>query len=146
MTHSLTDSDIKSVVDRFYAKVRRDPLLGPIFATKIENTDTAWSEHQDHIADFWSSIFHKTGRFDGNPMKKHAALEGLTSEHFSRWLELFMDTVQTTLEPKKAEAMSAIAQRIGRSLQMGLAFKHEAAGELDHPFTEFSIRPSLSDK
>jgi hemoglobin len=39
---ALTD-DITTVVDAFYVKVRRDPVLGPVFARAI--ADDAWPAH-----------------------------------------------------------------------------------------------------
>ena len=82
MTDVLTEKDIRLVVDSFYPCVRSDALLGPVFATRIEDTDAAWRQHQDHIADFWMSVFLKTGRFTGNPMEKHTRLSDITPEHF----------------------------------------------------------------
>ena len=32
---TLTEDDIAAVVEAFYAKVRKDPLLGPVFARAI---------------------------------------------------------------------------------------------------------------
>lgn len=113
-------------------------MLAPIFATKIDRDD--WEKHMDHIADFWSSIFLKTGRFKGNPMLKHAALKGLTPAHFSHWLTLFKDVTNRTLETEQAEAMQMMASRIGQSLQMGLAFNFEKTGQTDHPFKDYGMR------
>jgi hemoglobin len=39
----LTEHDITAVVDAFYMKVRRDPVLGPVFARAI--ADDAWPAH-----------------------------------------------------------------------------------------------------
>jgi len=137
MRTSLTEHDIRSVVEAFYSEVRQDATLAPIFATKIEPDD--WDRHMAHITDFWSSIFLKTGRFNGNPMAKHAGIEGLTPHHFEHWLTLFQQTAEKTLGPEKAAPFDVMARRIGESLQMGLAFKFEKAGVNDHPFQTYSI-------
>jgi hemoglobin len=50
----LTEHDITAVVDAFYMKVRRDPVLGPVFARAI--ADDAWPAHLAIIQDFWSSV------------------------------------------------------------------------------------------
>lgn len=139
MSVPIDDAAIKTVVHAFYARVRQDPLLAPIFATKI--SDEQWPNHLDHIVDFWSSIFLKTGRFSGNPMRKHLALDGLTPAHFTRWLFLFEATADEVLLPEQSHKMHAMAQRIAQSLQMGIAFNLENSGEVNHPFTEFAIRP-----
>ena len=115
MSSLISEADIKSVVSAFYKEVQTDTLLAPIFALKVSPDE--WEAHIDHIGDFWSSIFLKTRRFKGNPMLKHAALKGLTPEHFTHWLALFKHVSSRTLESSKAEAMQAMANRIGQSLQ-----------------------------
>jgi len=137
---TITEAEIKSVVKSFYAKIRADDLLGPIFALKIRPEE--WDRHESHIVDFWSSIFLKTARFKGNPMSKHAALPDLKPDHFSHWLSLFRKTVDQELTLKQAEAMHAMAGRIAKSLQMGLAYNYENMGRHDHPFQKFGIRRS----
>ena len=137
MSVEISENDIRRVVEAFYTEVQRDAVLAPIFATKIGPDD--WDKHMSHITDFWSSIFLRTGRFNGNPMLKHAALNGLTPEHFTRWLDLFKTVSGRTLGAEQAEAMEVMATRIGKSLQMGLAVNFEKRGEMDHPFKEFGL-------
>lgn len=50
-----TEDDINTLVRAFYARVRDDDLLAPVFATRIQGDE--WSAHEDHIASFWASIF-----------------------------------------------------------------------------------------
>ncbi len=132
----ISEADIELVVSRFYARIRRDDLLGPVFAIRI-NADQ-WDRHEKHIVDFWSSIFLKTGRFKGNPMLKHLTLSGLTPTHFRRWLDLFSNTAEEALSEDKARAFGEMAERIAQSLQMGLAFHYDKMGEADHAFQEVS--------
>jgi hemoglobin len=138
MSESLTEIDIRRVVVAFYAKVRRDALLGPVFATRIEDTDAAWREHENHITDFWSSVFLKTGRFSGNPMAKHIVLADITPAHFKHWLELFRETALSVMTQEKADLFETMTQRIALNFQMGLAYNREKSGQVDHPFKEFS--------
>lgn len=137
-----TDNEIDRVVRAFYARVRTDSVLGPIFAQKIEDTDGAWDAHMQHISDFWASIFIQSGRFNGNPMLKHTLLKGITPAHFQHWLNLFADTSQNCLSADKHKAMCEMAERIAKSLQMGLAFHHRKSGTPDNPFAEFGVRRS----
>ena len=37
----ITEPAITALVDRFYAKARRDPLIGPVFNDAVED----WDEH-----------------------------------------------------------------------------------------------------
>ena len=140
MSALISEADIKRVVSTFYKRVQADDMLAPIFATKIGPDE--WDVHIEHIANFWSSIFLKTDRFKGNPMTKHAALKGLTPAHFSHWLSLFKEVSHQTLDKPQAVAMQTMAERIGQSLQMGLAFNYEKSGQTDHPFKEYGLRPS----
>lgn len=133
-------ADISRLVNAFYTKVRQDDLLAPVFASKIP--EDHWPAHMAHITNFWSSILLKTGGFDGNPMRKHFGLNGLTPQHFTRWLALFAQAANDTLTPPQAKAIHDMASRIAQSFQMGLAFNYENTGREDNPFAEFGIRRS----
>ena len=43
--------DIKLLVVRFYEKIRKDPILGPIFNGIIND----WEAHFELLTDFWES-------------------------------------------------------------------------------------------
>lgn len=109
------DDQIAEMVHRFYARVRTDPLLGPIFSEHVAD----WDAHLRTLVDFWSSILRGTTRFQGTPMARHAALPGLTAEHFERWLALFHET--TAEHPNTAMTGRArlLAGRIAQSLWYG---------------------------
>jgi truncated hemoglobin YjbI len=70
----LTEDLISEVVGSFYAKVRRDPVLGPVFARAI--ADDAWPEHLAIISDFWSTVMLKTGRYRRNPSRRISVSRG----------------------------------------------------------------------
>ena len=110
-----TEDEIVALVRAFYAKVRRDAMLGPVFERHVAD----WDIHLDRLADFWSSILLRTQRFAGAPMPKHNALPDLSSALFERWLALFAEA--TAAQPNhalKAHA-DAAAQRIAQSLWYG---------------------------
>jgi hemoglobin len=74
---------ISKLLRHFYADVRQDPLIGPIFNARIKD----WSQHLEIIASFWVTV---TGghRNYGRPMPmKHLPLH-LKEDHFERWLFL----------------------------------------------------------
>ncbi len=149
-TDPITEDDIAALTKVFYAWVRKDDLLGPVFNEKIGADDTQWQPHIAHINDFWSRILLKTGRFSGNPpgnlMAKHTPLLGLTPAHFTRWLELFARAAKQTLPPAKQAHFNTMAERIARSLQMGLAVHHAAQDTAHNPFAKFDlVRPSRTD-
>ena len=109
-----TETEVAHMVHSFYADVRRDEVLGPIFDAHIHD----WDQHLTTLVDFWSSILLRTGRFTGAPMPKHAVLP-LSAELFERWLRLFRQT--TAAQPNQAmgEQAFAMAQRIAQSLWYG---------------------------
>ena len=61
---------IRQMVEEFYAAIRGDEQLGPIFAARIAD----WGEHLDRMTAFWSSVLHESGGFRGNPMATPIAL------------------------------------------------------------------------
>jgi hemoglobin len=115
VTELCTEDEVAGLVHAFYAQVRRDDLLGPIFNAHVDD----WERHLAKLVDFWSSILRRSGRFTGAPMPKHAVLPGLTAELFQRWLSLFRQTAAT--QPNQAMAAQAclMAERIAQSLWMG---------------------------
>ncbi len=95
----VTEPMIEKLVHTFYARVRRDPLIGPIFNAAIAD----WDTHLVKLCDFWSSVTLMTGRYKGTPMRVHAELPGISHEHFARWLALFQATALTTCPAEAAQ-------------------------------------------
>ena len=118
----IDEDGLEELVAAFYAKVRRDPMLGPVFEAAVGTGEEEWGRHLHKIAAFWSSVLLGTGRYQGRPMPAHAALPGIGAEHFARWLALFGETASTLFAPEPAARIEDAAQRIGKSLQHGIAF------------------------
>lgn len=129
-TELCTEEEISRMVHAFYARVRQDEVLGPIFDTHIDD----WDPHLARLVDFWSAILRRTGRFTGAPMPKHAVLPGLTAALFERWLDLFRETAGAQANRAMAEEAQAMAQRIAQSLWMG----YQASRDPDALPTELS--------
>ena len=108
---------IAKQVRTFYARVRLDPVLGPIFNAAIAD----WDEHLAKLTDFWSSVLLMTGRFKGSPMAAHARRPEIAEAHFPLWLDLFARTAREVCPPAAAELFIEKSQMIGRSLVLGLA-------------------------
>jgi hemoglobin len=136
----LTQDDIDLLMVRFYKIIRRDNMLGPIFAQRIEDDNAAWDTHIAHIGKFWASIFLRKERFEGNPMRKHLNLMNITPEHFTHWLMLFHEAATEVLTPPQADAILITAKRIAASFQMGLATNYQNAPESGNPFEHFGVR------
>jgi hemoglobin len=108
---------IRGLVQAFYAKVRRDGVLGPIFNTTIED----WDCHLEKLCAFWSSVTLMTGCYKGRPIEVHARLPNLSDKHFARWLELFRGTARELCPPEAARSFIDRAERISDSLKLGIA-------------------------
>jgi hemoglobin len=92
------------MVDRFYAKIRSDVVLGPIFAAHVAD----WPPHLERMKGFWRSVLFSSGEFNGNPMLKHVAIPDLDRSQFAQWLALFDETL---LEIGPAPARTLILER-----------------------------------
>jgi hemoglobin len=117
---SIDEGMIKVLVHSFYAKVRDDSEIGPIFARVIGN---GWDEHLARMCDFWSSVMLMTGRYKGTPMTAHMRLKVVQPRHFERWLTLFRLTAEEVCPHEIAILFIGRAENIARSLQLGMFFR-----------------------
>jgi hemoglobin len=112
----INEAMIAELVDRFYERVREDPVIGPIFTDHIEN----WAPHLEKMRAFWSSVALMSGNYHGQPMRLHLPLP-VDAEHFDRWLALFETTARELCPPKAADHFLERARRIAESLELGIA-------------------------
>lgn len=112
----ITEAMIERLVHAFYAKVRSDAVLAPVFEARIRD----WEPHLAQMCAFWSSVALMTGRYHGTPMVKHMPLP-VDAAHFDRWLELFEATARELCPPAAAAHFVERARRIAASLEMGIA-------------------------
>lgn len=113
-----TEAEIGLLVEAFYAQVRSDAILAPIFATKIGADD--WPTHLETLKRFWSSVMLGTGTYKGSPLTAHRRIPNLGPDHFDRWLALFEHVALDVLGPSMGHAFVETANRIGESLEIGL--------------------------
>jgi hemoglobin len=114
---SITEPIIRDLVHAFYAKARRDALLGPIFDANVKD----WPAHLENMCAFWSSATLKSGRYKGHPMLPHARIAEIGKTHFTRWLALFGETAAEICPGEAATLFVDRAERFGQSLQVGIA-------------------------
>jgi hemoglobin len=112
----ITESLIERLVRAFYAKVRADAVLAPIFDARIAD----WEPHLERMCAFWSSVALMSGRYHGTPMAKHMPLP-VDADHFDRWLALFEQTAREVCPPDAATHFVELARRIAASLELGIA-------------------------
>ena len=119
---AVTEAMIHDLVHAFYARVRRDPALGPIFNRAVRD----WDAHLAKLCDFWSSVMLMTGRFKGAPVAVHAQLPDIHATLFARWLQLFRQTAREVCPPDAAALFIARSEIIAESLQLGIAANRTA--------------------
>src|SRR5689334_10572613 len=112
----IDDAMIEKLVRAFYGKIRKDPLLGPVFEARIAD----WEPHLKRMCAFWSSVALMSGVYSGRPMEKHLPLP-VDARHFDRWLAVFEETACEVCPPVAAEHFIERAHRVAESLELGIA-------------------------
>ena len=129
----IDEAMIERLVRGFYCRVRQDVLIGPVFATRIDD----WEPHLARMCAFWSSVVLMTGRYHGQPMQKHLPLP-VDAEHFDRWLALFEATARELCPATAADHFIERARRIAESLELGIAGAHGVLLRKDERFRRAS--------
>ncbi|MFC0218874.1 hemoglobin [Pseudochelatococcus lubricantis] len=117
----IDDAMIARLVDAFYARVREDAVLGPVFNTHVAD----WDIHLAQMRLFWSSVALMSGRYHGRPMPKHMNLP-VDARHFDHWLRLFESVAREVCPPAAAEHFLERARRIAENLEYGVAVSNGA--------------------
>jgi hemoglobin len=121
----IDEAMIERLVRTFYARARRDPLIGPIFEERVDD----WERHLGRMCAFWSSVALMSGRYHGQPMATHLPLP-IDAPHFARWLEIFAAAARDVCPPAAATHFVERARNIAESLDLGIAVQK---GEFRHP-------------
>jgi hemoglobin len=115
MKHDISDTDdIETLVNRFYQKVRLNPVIGPIFSDVAKLN---WEYHLPKMYAFWAGVLFGEPQYSGNPMLKHIELSkhtDMTEVEFSEWLRLFNQTTDELFEGAKSEEAKTRAANIAR--------------------------------
>ena len=110
---------VSTLVRSFYAKVRKDELLGPVFNAQIEH----WEAHLEHLTDFWESnlFFKKT--YSGDPIGKHIGVDRkmespMEAKHFGVWLNLWYQTIDELFSGETAQIAKNRARNMGTFIHL----------------------------
>jgi hemoglobin len=126
----ITEESLKRLVDSFYDRVRRDPLIGPVFNAAIAD----WPDHLAKLQAFWSSVMLTSGRYKGRPLPAHIKhADSISSESFERWLAIWRETTSEYFDAQSASALQDKAGRIAESLALGIAFHRDRASVAAQP-------------
>ena len=121
-----TQDDIRWLIDAFYTLVRRDELLGPVFAARIPAGH--WPAHLDTMTRFWTAaLLAQAAGYRGNPGAKHLDLP-IEKAHFTRWLLLFGQTVDALFAGVNAAEIKVRARKMGEMFQVKIAMTRANGG------------------
>jgi len=102
---------ILKLLKPFYADVRQDEVIGPIFNAHIQD----WPSHLEKITEFWALQTGGESKYRGGFAGAHLRL-GLQPEHFQHWIALWEFNNARLLPPTEAAEMNALAHQFGRRL------------------------------
>ena len=116
--------DVSKIVRNFYAKVRTDETLAPIFNGIIKD----WEEHLEKLTDFWEINLFGGKFYDGNPITAHQRVDDYSGQqispyHFGTWINLWFATIEADYEGEKADILKRRAQKM-QSILMMTIFEH----------------------
>lgn len=113
--------DVYLLVNIFYKKIKKDPLLGPIFKKNIHPNE--WDNHIKKLTDFWVTCLFGIAEYKGNPVKKHLKVDNsidnqLDQKHFGRWLYLWYTTIDSIYNCPLSQRAKYMARNIASTQQM----------------------------
>src|SRR5262249_9680222 len=95
---ALTENVVRKVVSEFYAHVREDEVLGPVFEGAI---GPHWDEHIERINRFWLTATRLGSGYKGNEfMPAHLRHASIRADLIPRWLKLFQEIVDKLCPPE----------------------------------------------
>jgi hemoglobin len=112
-----TRGDLEKLLAEFYKIATKDEEIGHHFA------DLDLVAHLPIIVDFWEKVLFGKHVYFGNPMIVHQKLHEkfpLKMEHFQRWVEIFIQTVDAHFAGETAENAKLRAKMIAHSLNQRL--------------------------
>jgi hemoglobin len=122
-TDITTLDDIKLLVDNFYSTVQKDAFIGSIFNEKIGNR---WPEHLEKMYRFWQTILLEVHSYSGSPFPPHKHLP-VDKEHFDRWMEIFVATVNTLFEGPIADEAKMRAKNMAEMFNYKINYFRDAS-------------------
>ncbi len=105
---------LKAAVSAFYGEVRKDDMLGPVFAARVHD----WDSHIEKITNFWLSVLLASGEYKGSPVATHYAFrDHLSPQMFGRWEALWRESLVQFFDPDEVRHILYKTTRISGSLQ-----------------------------
>lgn len=115
---SITEVSIGMLVQRFYAKIRCDDALAPIFEKALAGR---WETHIATMRQFWCSALRVKRGYRGDMLAAHQRLGKLPRSLLLRWLVLFRKTVDECFMEAPAAIIFDRALKTARNLESALS-------------------------
>ncbi len=117
--------DVAKLIHAFYAEVREDDLLGPIFNSMIKD----WDKHLDLLTDFWETNLFFVKKYTGNPLEAHVRTDKFNNHtinefHFGTWLNLWFKNIDDLFEGENAQLAKNRARNMSTFMNMEI-FNHK---------------------
>jgi hemoglobin len=114
----LTEPLVREVIAAFYERLRKDPVLGPVFYGVLGDD---WTAHLNRINLFWLTVTRLGQGYQAkNFMPAHIRHPSIQPEQLPRWLALFRKTANAMCPPEAAGVLIDIAERMAESIKIGL--------------------------
>ncbi|MHC5352749.1 group III truncated hemoglobin [Myroides sp. LJL115] len=114
--------DIKALVDTFYGKVQKDPLIGPVFESRLQGH---WPEHLQKMYSFWQTVLLEDYTYSGRPFPPHASLD-VDQSHFDQWLFLFRQTLDELFQGEIAQEAKWRSEQMAKMFVSKINYFKEA--------------------
>jgi hemoglobin len=123
-------SVLEALTVEFYARVKRDDLIGPVFATMDD-------EHPKHVAAFIGEVLGGPKTYSeqhgGHPeMIRHHLNRHLSEQQRRRWLGLLLDTYEVMDAPHDPEFASALISYLEWGSRLAVINSQPGAGMPDN--------------
>lgn len=106
---------LSRLIKWFYAKVRYEPELEPIFKAHVHS----WPEHIRVIIDFWAGMTGGPSTYRSG-MGRHFRMK-LQPAHFDMWLKVWDQNNRDLLPEREAGEMIALGHNLADDLQRMIA-------------------------
>jgi len=111
--------EVSMLVRIFYAKVRENQMLGPVFNGIVDD----WELHLERLTDFWEMVLLQSGPGAGkfSPVPVHREVDEkmnhqVMETHFNTWLGLWFETIESQFQGEVADYAKQHAHKMAHIL------------------------------
>jgi hemoglobin len=113
-------ADLELLLRDFYGRAFEDPLLRHVF---VDVVHMDLEEHLPVIVAFWDKVLFDVGGYDGRVMAVHREVHrrvALTGAHFTRWLQLWRESLDAHFAGPVTEEADEHARRMAAAFVRNL--------------------------